>query len=510
MQRTINFPATGGRTSAGSQDRRPPVSNRDAGGNYDEQGYDDVGGSDISIGDMVNQSIDMVDANMTDPADRDYRPANAYRPAIPPPRETPLSAKAKGKQKATSGISPGQARSRFNVSSDNEYNVPDPEPEPPSDSDPGPAFDPEPEPEPSPEPAPMPPPRSRPSPKQTITSQTTTQKSLRPEVPKKRTPAAASTTGGGRDDNNYRQPSKRPRTESVVSKTEPPKRGRGRPPKNGPAKRPRGRPRKSETDRNEDEEESLFMTLQRGPPMPRSRGLVSVRHVSHASNNTRRGYSHPVEESNIYDADSGGGYGGDYGAGYDDYPDDQINNAAPRRAGSVAHSHGRRRPPHQVEEDLEDWEVDPGAITGEIVLWEPEHEMQPPTDDDPVHVTDERVAIAASAIQTNEIRDSAVRYAKTLATPFMGAGVVDLPPMSEKRPKNSRKMHMVFVVHYGKVTVTINEAQFRISAGGMWFVPRGNYYSITNESEDAPSRVYFSQACEVAPVYEEMTETIMA
>ena len=57
--------------------------------------------------------------------------------------------------------------------------------------------------------------------------------------------------------------------------------------------------------------------------------------------------------------------------------------------------------------------------------------------------------------------------------PFMGAGVVDLPPGSEKRPKNSRKMHMVFFVHYGKVLVSVNEAQFRISAGGTWFVPRG-------------------------------------
>jgi centromere protein C len=80
-------------------------------------------------------------------------------------------------------------------------------------------------------------------------------------------------------------------------------------------------------------------------------------------------------------------------------------------------------------------------------------------------------------------------------------------------------MHMVFFVHYGKVTVTVNESEFRISAGGQWFVHRGeicictttkkprnllanilvctgNYYSITNESK-TNARIFFSQACEV-------------
>jgi len=107
------------------------------------------------------------------------------------------------------------------------------------------------------------------------------------------------------------------------------------------------------------------------------------------------------------------------------------------------------------------------------VLWEPEHEEHPPADDEPVQVMDDRIAISADAIQTSDIKDATFRFAKTLTMPFMGAGVVDLPPGAEKRPKNSRKMHMVFFVHYGKVLVTINEAQFRISAGGTWFVPRG-------------------------------------
>lgn len=502
VSRKINFQPTGGRTSNENQPRRPSFLNGGLNNNDDD---DDVDGDDynddsdnedaglafgdyIDIDGMVNQSTQMAAAKRTDPLEPDYQGANDYRPAIPP---STMSAKAQGKQKATPAKPTKDAASRFPVPSDNDYDDPGPEPTP--EPEPEPVFEPEPEPEPSP------PPRPHAPPKQKIPPQPTTQQSpRRHDISRKRTPAAASITSATRGDGDadYRQTSKRPRTESVASKPEPPKRGRGRPPKNGPAKRPRGRPRKSETERDADQGESLFMALQRGPPMPKSRGLVSVRHGSHNTTNTRRGYSRPADD--LLPAD-------DYGYNYDDYDETSAPTNTRQHAPST---HRRHQPPSQPQEEPEAWEEDPGTITGEIVLWEPEHETQPPADDDPVQVTDERVAIAASAIETTEIRDSAVRFAKTLATPFMGAGVVDLPPGSEKRPKNSRKMHMVFVVHYGKVTVTINEAQFRISAGGMWFVPRGNYYSIVNESE-APSRVYFSQACEVAPVYEEVTQSIL-
>ncbi|EQK99786.1 RmlC-like jelly roll fold protein [Ophiocordyceps sinensis CO18] len=150
------------------------------------------------------------------------------------------------------------------------------------------------------------------------------------------------------------------------------------------------------------------------------------------------------------------------------------------------------------DEELEEWEVHPGTVTGEVVVWKPEHEEHPPGENDDVDIEDDRVAISADAIQTSDIKDATFRFAKTLSLPFMGAGVVDLPPGAEKRPKNSRKMHMVFFVHYGKVLVTINETQFRISAGGMWFVPRGNYYSITNDF-DNHARIFFSQGNEVRP-----------
>lgn len=190
---------------------------------------------------------------------------------------------------------------------------------------------------------------------------------------------------------------------------------------------------------------------------------------------------------------------------------DDYEPQLPRAGLTQANVKHRRRPAAAMvneEEELEDWELDPGTYTGEIVLWEPEHEANPPGPDDPVQVTDELVAWTAEAIEMEGIKESTARFGKPLALPFMGAGIVDLPPNSEKRPKNSRKMHLVFFVHYGKVLVSINDAEFRVSAGSMWFVPRGNYYNITNDY-DSPARVYFAQACEVSSSHvDDMTQTM--
>lgn len=149
---------------------------------------------------------------------------------------------------------------------------------------------------------------------------------------------------------------------------------------------------------------------------------------------------------------------------------------AGRRPGAKA---GKRRSAHDDSDGddagraAEPWEDDPGNIEGEVVVWRAEHEISPPGLDDEVEFAEDQIAVAARAIQTAPIRDATFRFAKTLSLPFFGSGVVDLPPGAEKRPKNSRKMHMTFFVHTGRVLVTVNETSFRISKGGMWFVPRG-------------------------------------
>lgn len=118
--------------------------------------------------------------------------------------------------------------------------------------------------------------------------------------------------------------------------------------------------------------------------------------------------------------------------------------------------------------DIEPWETEPGRLVGDIREWDPDDPTGMNTED-----VEEEIAISSSAIETRDIAGSSVRFAKTLTMPFFGSGVVDLPPGSEKKPKNSRKMQMVFYVFSGRVEVTVNESTFKIGRGGMWQVPRG-------------------------------------
>ncbi|RDA93192.1 hypothetical protein CP533_3158 [Ophiocordyceps camponoti-saundersi (nom. inval.)] len=279
-----------------------------------------------------------------------------------------------------------------------------------------------------------------------------------------------------------------------------------------PKPRRRGRP-----SRKDKVGEASFMALQRGPPMPKSRGLVSVRHDDESMTQTRSGrHSYrPVaywrgeqvisvdEEQQDMFNDRGGFVMPTIKEVVRVPPEEPFSKRSHHRSAGGGGSGKAGRPKSQQveveEEEKEEWEAGPpGIITAEVVVWEPEHEEHPPVEGESVQVMNDRLAISAGAIQTSDIKDATFRFAKTLTMPFMGSGVVDLPPGAEKRAKNSRKMHMVFFVHYGKVLVNINETEFRITTGGTWFVPRGNYYSIRNDY-DRPSRIFFAQACEVQP-----------
>ncbi|KAG4419931.1 hypothetical protein IFR04_006968 [Cadophora malorum] len=145
------------------------------------------------------------------------------------------------------------------------------------------------------------------------------------------------------------------------------------------------------------------------------------------------------------------------------------------------------------EEDInvEPWELEPGRIFGEVKNWDPED----PSGSQQEEIQEE-IALSAAAIITRDIPHASFRFAKTLTLPFFGSGMVDLPAHSMKKSKNSRKMQMVFFVFYGRVQVTVNDNVFSIGKGGMWQVPRGNFYSIENDY-DKPARIFFSQGCEV-------------
>jgi centromere protein C len=231
--------------------------------------------------------------------------------------------------------------------------------------------------------------------------------------------------------------------------------------------------------------------IQRGPPLPRSRGLVTLRREdTTAMRTTRSGRASfkPLEwwkgEHVEYDEEQEEIFK-DAGNRHFKMPTvkgvvrteaSQDELARKRRGRPPVGRKPSRRPSTVAEEEeieREEWEDDPGRVTGEVICWEPEHEFEPPAEDDEVEVIPDELAISENAIQLKDIKDATFKFAKTLTLPFFGSGIVDLPPGAEKRPKNSRKMHLVFFVHTGSVQVTIAQTEFGIAKGGMFFVPRG-------------------------------------
>lgn len=193
--------------------------------------------------------------------------------------------------------------------------------------------------------------------------------------------------------------------------------------------------------------------------------------------------------------------------------------------GGAAGKRGRRRRSGGGDDDddgdgpAEMWELDPGTVTGEVVVWQPEYEFNPPAPNDMVSVIDKQLAISGAAIKTADVVGGEFRYAKVISEGFLGAGVVDLPPGAVKRLKNSRKVFMIFFVHAGRVLVTVQETSFRISKGGIFIVPRckllgsfllfpvpecgfanlpgiDNEYMIENDY-DNPARIFFAQGQEI-------------
>ncbi|KAK7752363.1 mitotic fidelity of chromosome transmission-related protein [Diatrype stigma] len=257
--------------------------------------------------------------------------------------------------------------------------------------------------------------------------------------------------------------------------------------------------------------------VQRGPPLPRARGLVSMRREGTDSARTTRSGRisvKPLEfwkgEHYEFDDDPEEVYGDKRnhfvfnkvkGIVRAEEAEPQLKAKKGRGRPSGRPKGGRRSSAAAAAEDPneapDEWEDDPGRVVGECFYWYPEYQDAPPEDEDRIQVVEEELAISSAAINLRDIKDATFKFAKTLTLPFFGAGVVDLPPGSEKHPKNSRKMQMVFFVHTGSVTVTIADVNtFRITKGGMWFVPRGNRYEIKNEG-DKTARLFFAQGCEV-------------
>ncbi|TVY35629.1 Inner kinetochore subunit [Lachnellula occidentalis] len=251
--------------------------------------------------------------------------------------------------------------------------------------------------------------------------------------------------------------------------------------------------------------------VKRGPPLPRNnRGLIILRRetpaLSSGFNQTRSGRNSmkPLafwrNERVEYATESQDEIEDSYGKFLlprikEVLRTDEIDERKPHRPKSKAKpSKGKKRaePEPEDEEEVEPWETSPGRIEGLVRDWDPED----PTGQDTGEGTQE-IALSSAAIITQVVKDGSFKFAKTLTLPFFGSGILDFRPGDKKRAKCSRKMQMVFFVHYGRVQVTINEENaFRIGKGGMFQVPRGNFYSIENDYEQ-PARIFFGQGCEV-------------
>lgn len=83
------------------------------------------------------------------------------------------------------------------------------------------------------------------------------------------------------------------------------------------------------------------------------------------------------------------------------------------------------------------------------------------------------LAYAPAGMETRSVKDSSWRFAKLLSSPFLGSGIVELPPGGVKKPKNSKKMHMVFYICQGRVQVDISGVRFSAGKGCVFQVPRG-------------------------------------
>ena len=171
----------------------------------------------------------------------------------------------------------------------------------------------------------------------------------------------------------------------------------------------------------------------------------------------------------------------------------------PRRKQSTYRRKTRPRAQAQLEdlqeadEELEPWETETGIVQARVMGWDPatgnagiydeENTVEAGTSPNPAILRSDQlnilleVAYAAEAITPRAIKGGNFKFAKTLSLPFFGSGMIEIPPGGSKRVKNSRKMHLVFFVFYGRVTVDMGTpmVQFSIGKGGQWQVPRGKF-----------------------------------
>ncbi|KAJ5319402.1 hypothetical protein MYU51_017469 [Penicillium brevicompactum] len=162
-----------------------------------------------------------------------------------------------------------------------------------------------------------------------------------------------------------------------------------------------------------------------------------------------------------------------------------------KRSSQKSKSKSKKRKDESSDEEDDEvdlWEKEGGVLHGYTLKWDSRTQASSKEEE----VLD--IAYAPSGIETREVKGSTFRFAKLLSSSFIGSGVVELPADGVKKPKNSKKMHMVFYVCHGRVQVDISGVQFSAGKGCVFQIPRGNYYSFANPHRKE-ARLFFTQGC---------------
>lgn len=251
-----------------------------------------------------------------------------------------------------------------------------------------------------------------------------------------------------------------------------------------------GRRTHAETDRDPTESESLFISLLCGPPLPMAPGLVSFPTTNRHSIAFRR--PSPPQVKTLLPNRRGevprglsSCYSGTGGTAATHSSADEET-SLPRTP--IGQSTNRTE-----ADEVDELEVTLESTCAKIRALRPLHELQT-IDKGWLNETNAPVPMSASRILARQ--HGPIQDTRTLEMPFLSAGMLNLAPGSEEWRENTGNLQIVFVVHRGKATVTINRKQFRISAGGMFFIPRGNLCSIINAGE-RQCQLFYSRACEV-------------
>lgn len=157
--------------------------------------------------------------------------------------------------------------------------------------------------------------------------------------------------------------------------------------------------------------------------------------------------------------------------------------------------HRRKRPPRSKSKTLE--------VEAELVLnpeegWDDETEIEGTVINiDSGEELRKRIAFTAKMVSPRAAANNDFFFQKIFGEgDFIAAGQLMIPPGGQKPTKSSKDNTYVFYVIEGAVNFKLHRNNYVIATGGMFLVPRGNFYFIQNICE-REARLFFAQAREM-------------